>query len=107
MGAILEHIGIAAWGKLGRCRYCMAAAFRSAAGLWLLAAVLAAVSAGWIWVGGAGTLALGATVLWVAHLVAYAVRLSVAKYVKPVCAGGAGEPMQMIRRSGARSWARS
>ena len=74
MARILARLGITAGHALGRCPLCIRAAFLSSAIAWLIAGVTIAVSSPPVVAMAAVTAAVAFSILWVAHLTAFAVR---------------------------------
>lgn len=82
----LQRIGITSWSMLGRCGYCMRAAATSALVTWLIALpISAATSNPFIAMAAIGT-SSALTLLWIAHISAYALRSAQCKLRTPTVA---------------------
>lgn len=74
MSQFLTRLGITTLHKLGRCAFCMRAAFVSAAFVWLFAFLVQVVIPNRIVAVALMIAASALSILWLAHLTAYAVR---------------------------------
>ena len=70
----LQTIGITSWAMLGRCAYCMRAAVTSALVMWLIAFALPVITASRLPMIVAMLIASALSLLWIAHISAYALR---------------------------------